>query len=243
MTQEHTETQDQDTTLETSLSPDRTTECTSILNNALSEEQCSLPEHASATASDSAIELSDIAPPNSPQIEISAATEQGQTTPGHQATAEGQKSKPKLPPNYATLSSSVTASRDFPEWSREPEKFWAQSKNAPSFKGQDASARCKAFVRHAINNIDTVIILTLQDRFTSILVYQSYRKLMGAINITIKNVLQYLQRLGIPTQFEPDCSRLLFSGKRRENFCHDIDPDRPEIDYSSQLIPGLKDKL
>ncbi|PTB40360.1 hypothetical protein M441DRAFT_59127 [Trichoderma asperellum CBS 433.97] len=258
ITQEHTETQDQDTTLENSLSPDRSvthehteiqgqdttssspdraTECTSILNNTLSEEQCSLPENSSAaTASDSAIELSDIlddeniASPN----EISA----------DQTTAEGQKSKQKLPPNYPTLTTSVTASREFPGWSREPKKFWAQSKNAPSFKGQNTSARCKVFVQHAINSIDdTIIIQTLQDRFTSILVYQSYRKLMGGGNITSNNILQYLQRLGIPAHFAPDCSRLVFSGKRREKFCHDIDPDRHEIDYSSQLIPDLKDKL
>lgn len=194
------------------------------------------------------IELSDAAPPPSnyatieppdsgrPQVEISGPTGQDQTN-------LGQITIPERP--YADRLSTKEISLYFESWAKEPKtQFWEHKSNTTGLQSRgDASARLKDFVQDALIKKSTVDIQKVQYRFTSILVYQSFQKMMNTEYITPGLTQQYLERIGIPLESEPACTLLLHGGKNRIDFDHQIALDRDEIDHGPQCLPELNDNM
>ncbi|KAL7936357.1 hypothetical protein V8C35DRAFT_232333 [Trichoderma chlorosporum] len=208
---------------------------------------------------DSAIELSDASPPlSSHQAErsatieqtdsgvellvyLSAATERNQTNLRHQAIAKVQTIIPETP--YADRLTTKQMSPWFHLWVKRPrEEFWERLSNTIGLKNEgDASTRLKAFIQDAITKRSRVNIQILQYRFTSILVYQSFQKMMNTNLITSSLTRQYLELIDMPPESEPDCTLLLYSGRNRIEFDRQIAPDREEIDHGPQLLVDLND--
>ncbi|EHK48884.1 hypothetical protein TRIATDRAFT_280911 [Trichoderma atroviride IMI 206040] len=221
------------------LAPDSAIE----LSDALPPPYSSLAEYSpTSERSDSGIELSDhisdedLALPNSPRIEISTTTEE------HEAIIEDQTTIPEIP--FADRASTKEMSSLFRSWIQNPqENFWKIENSLGLKEKGDFSARLKFFVQNAIIKRTAVNIQKLQYRFTSILVYQSYRKIMDAVRITPALTRQFLERIDISLESEKDCTLLLRGGKNRIEFHCEIAPHKDAIDYGPQCIPELNDNL
>ncbi|PTB43835.1 hypothetical protein M441DRAFT_54978 [Trichoderma asperellum CBS 433.97] len=221
------------------LAPDSAIE----LSDALPPPYSSLAiSSATIEQSDSGIELSDhvsdedLALPNSPRIDISTTTEE------HQAIIGDQTTIPEIP--YADRASTKEMSSLFRSWIENPQEAFWEIENTLGLKEEgDTGAKLKFFIQNAITKRTAVNIQKLQYRFTSILVYQSFQKIMNAQRITPALTRQFLERIDISLESESDCTLLLQGGKNRIEFNRNIAPHKTEIDHGPQCIPELEDNL
>ncbi|KAL7917286.1 hypothetical protein ACQKWADRAFT_307131 [Trichoderma austrokoningii] len=132
----------------------------------------------------------------------------------------------------------------FRSWIQNPqEAFWEIENSLGMKEEENISARLRFFIQNAITKRIKVMIQKLQYRFTSILVYQSYQKIMNASRITPALTRQFLANINISPDFDSDCTMLLQGGRNRIEFSSKIAPQKDEIDYGPQCIPDLSDNL
>ncbi|KAL7952249.1 hypothetical protein V8C34DRAFT_299748 [Trichoderma compactum] len=154
--------------------------------------------------------------------------------------------------NFISLASS------FPKWMSDPTSFWDHSIQALQLAGHTVNERTVAFLHHAVREQSDGEIHTFQRRFDSVIAYHTYKREISSGHISSANIKKFFQIIRASPVKETKDYELLFSGKRRLEFCSRLTRDKIDLDSTalyvydnigfadidySPLFLGLHDKI
>ncbi|KAL6898365.1 hypothetical protein GGI43DRAFT_92980 [Trichoderma evansii] len=103
---------------------------------------------------------------------------------------------------------------------------------------------------HTLRDVSQFQMQIYQYRFTCVLAYQFWIRFSSSTSIydkvhklTSPRIREFLRIAGLPPDNESACSDVLFSGRRRYEFCRQLQPNGNDVDYGPLFRPDIPDAI
>lgn len=120
----------------------------------------------------------------------------------------------------------------------------AQPANIELFRG------FRMHTMHTLKDTSQFQMQIYQYRFTCVLAYQFWMRFSSSISVydkvhklTSPRIREFLQIAGLPPDNERACSDVLSSGRRRHEFCRQLQPNGKDVDYGPLFRSDIPDGM
>ncbi|KAL7931799.1 hypothetical protein V8C35DRAFT_103294 [Trichoderma chlorosporum] len=173
---------------------------------------------------------------NAPSDDASPTQNTSET--GECPTANSTAQKSKKSRVLTSIGKLMKQSELFESWTKDPISFWNQLAQALQLPEGSRDERIKAFFEHAADQESKVEAQKLINRFDSIIAYLKFKEHdPSSSTVRLIKVKEYLEQIGVPPGREKLHFKLLFSGRRRLEFCHLLSKD--DVDFGSYFPDGI----
>lgn len=107
----------------------------------------------------------------------------------------------------------------------------------------------RSFRMHTLKEVSQFQMQIYQYRFTCVLAYQFWMRFSSSLRsnkfykLTSPRIKELLRMAGLPLDNERVCSDILFGGRRRYEFCKQLQPNRRDVDYSPLFRSDIPDAM